>query len=222
MEDYRTAYELVSSIDQNVDLKKIEKVISIMTEGGTVLDIGCAEGLFAVMLAKRGYEVTGVDISQNFVDRAKRLAEEKEVLGKTKFFALNIEADTVAGFFDWILFLDVIEHLESPIKALRNIRKSMADSSKLIISTPNALGRNRIIFHCFDKGGIPDYTNLKDLSALHLQEYSLKTLARLLNFAGLKITELLHGNRFDANLFVVCQKCEPIRVDDFVKKAKST
>lgn len=44
-----------------------------------VLDIGCGEGKDAVFLAKCGYAVTGFDISQQGIDKAKSLAEHNNV-----------------------------------------------------------------------------------------------------------------------------------------------
>lgn len=187
-----------------------------------VLDIGCAEGVYSVALGKCGHEVTGIDVADSFLIQARQLAAKEGVTDLTHFLKCNIENEVVGNSYDWILFLDVIEHLESPIRALRNIRRSMVDSSKLIITTPNALSWNRMMFHFFDKGGIPDFTNLKDLGALHLQEYSLKTLAKLLSFAGFKMTRLLHRNRYSANLFVICQMCEPVRIDDWVEGMSPT
>ena len=44
-----------------------------------VLDIGCGEGKDAVFFAKCGYEVTAFDISEQGIEKAKRLAEHNKV-----------------------------------------------------------------------------------------------------------------------------------------------
>ncbi len=44
-----------------------------------VLDMGCGEGKDAVFLAKCGYDVTAFDISEQGIDKAKRLAEHNAV-----------------------------------------------------------------------------------------------------------------------------------------------
>lgn len=44
-----------------------------------ILDAGCGAGFFSVLLAKEGHTVTGIDLTENMVTLAKRLAEEEHV-----------------------------------------------------------------------------------------------------------------------------------------------
>lgn len=46
---------------------------------GRVLDVACGLGRHSVPLARRGYEVTGVDISPTFIERARQRAVEASV-----------------------------------------------------------------------------------------------------------------------------------------------
>jgi SAM-dependent methyltransferase len=46
---------------------------------GRVLDLGCGSGIWAVELAKRGWEVTGVDFVPKALRRARERAEEADV-----------------------------------------------------------------------------------------------------------------------------------------------
>lgn len=46
---------------------------------GRVIDVGCGTGENALMLAARGLEVVGVDISREAIERAARKAEERRV-----------------------------------------------------------------------------------------------------------------------------------------------
>ncbi len=43
---------------------------------GTALDLGCAEGADAIWLAERGWQVTGVDVSDTALGRARAHAAE--------------------------------------------------------------------------------------------------------------------------------------------------
>ncbi len=47
---------------------------------GTALDIGCGEGADAIWLARRGWDVTAVDLSQVALDRARRAADDAGVV----------------------------------------------------------------------------------------------------------------------------------------------
>jgi SAM-dependent methyltransferase len=50
------------------------------TQPARVLDIGCGEGRDTVFFTKRGFEVTGVDGSESALGKAKRLAEDLDVV----------------------------------------------------------------------------------------------------------------------------------------------
>ena len=53
-----------------------------------VLDIGCGEGKDAVFMAKCGYAVTAFDVSEQGIEKAKRLAEHNQV--NVRFFKDDI------------------------------------------------------------------------------------------------------------------------------------
>jgi SAM-dependent methyltransferase len=46
---------------------------------GSALDLACGEGRNAIWLARRGWDVTGVDFSARAIDKARLLAEDTEV-----------------------------------------------------------------------------------------------------------------------------------------------
>ncbi|MDR3662422.1 MAG: class I SAM-dependent methyltransferase [Mycobacterium sp.] len=52
---------------------------------GRALDLGCGEGADAVWLATRGWQVVGVDIATNALDRARAAAEEAAVADRIDF-----------------------------------------------------------------------------------------------------------------------------------------
>jgi len=59
---------------------------------GQALDVGCGEGADTIWLAKRGWDVTGTDISIVALERAKRLAEglPPEVAGRMTWLHADI------------------------------------------------------------------------------------------------------------------------------------
>ena len=44
-----------------------------------ILDVGCGAGFFSILLAKEGYQVTGLDLTPDMIKNARLLAEEEKV-----------------------------------------------------------------------------------------------------------------------------------------------
>lgn len=56
---------------------------------GTVLDIACGDGRNAIFLAKSGFEVTGVDFSDEAIKRLSKFSEENNVFINKKILDLT-------------------------------------------------------------------------------------------------------------------------------------
>ena len=75
-----------------------------------VLDIGCGEGFYAIYLALKEFDVTGIDISENAIKLAKEnMAKEDE---KIKFIAMDIaDLDKINDKFDFIFEWALLHHI---------------------------------------------------------------------------------------------------------------
>lgn len=93
-----------------------------------LLDVACGEGSFAVGMAKVGYEVTGIDQSQQMIELAYKRAKDESV--KVKFLVEDMRSlpfkedfDLVTCFFDSMNYLLTVRDLQEAIrcafKALR-------------------------------------------------------------------------------------------------------
>jgi ubiquinone/menaquinone biosynthesis C-methylase UbiE len=107
-----------------------------------VIDIGCGTGRHVIELTKRGYNVTGVDLSEDQIKRAKEKAQEA---GVTIDFqtqdARNLSFD---GEFDLAIMLceggfSLMETDEMNFEILKNATKALKDKGKLIFTTLNGL-----------------------------------------------------------------------------------
>jgi SAM-dependent methyltransferase len=195
--NYEHYYETASFIPQQEDEEELDCFVAIANKTGknlAILDIGCAEGRLSALLAKSGHDVTAADISNSFLQQAGRTAAASGVAVRTMY--CDIEKD-IAGFgggkFDMIYFMDIIEHVRSPIRALGNLRRLLKENGSLVISTPNLCSFSqfyRYFKHPKQKADFFDPANLGDL---HLQGYDYLTLEKALNFSGLQIGEVIPG-----------------------------
>jgi 2-polyprenyl-3-methyl-5-hydroxy-6-metoxy-1,4-benzoquinol methylase len=78
--------------------------------GKTVLDVGCGDGLNAVMLARLGARVTGVDVSPRAVALARRRAEVNGVSDRVTLMAAPIEAAELGQDTFDLVWADAILH----------------------------------------------------------------------------------------------------------------
>lgn len=102
-----------------------------MEEGITgdkrVLDIGCAAGYFLSYMAERGWDVTGVDISESCVEFARGA-------GLTVYQDDYLDI-TFSGKFDIITLWASLEHLHRPGLFLAKAREELRDGGRIYIST---------------------------------------------------------------------------------------
>ena len=100
-------------------------------KGKQALEIGCAIGAAADILHERGFDVLATDISPYAIKKAQKL------LPKIKFAVLDIEEKPkIKNKFDLIYAFEVIEHLENPTLALKNMYSMLKKDGTLICSTP--------------------------------------------------------------------------------------
>jgi 2-polyprenyl-3-methyl-5-hydroxy-6-metoxy-1,4-benzoquinol methylase len=82
-------------------------------DGKSILDMGCGEGELSTQLAHLGARVTGIDISPELIDIARRRAELDGVQDRTEFFVWDIlEKSLPKEAFDLITCSAVLHHVD--------------------------------------------------------------------------------------------------------------
>jgi len=81
-------------------------------KGKTLLDVGCGDGLNAVMLAKMGANVTGIDVSPKAIELARRRGEVNGVTDRLSLLAAPLEtADLPPDTFDLVWADGILHHV---------------------------------------------------------------------------------------------------------------
>ncbi len=94
-----------------------------------ILDAGCGSGRNMLELARHG-TVTGVELSETSVALARGRRAGEVVAGSV------LERPFPADSFDLAVSLDVIEHLEDDLAALRELRRTVAPGGSLLVTVP--------------------------------------------------------------------------------------
>ena len=77
---------------------ELEELGPLVAEGTTLLHLQCHFGLDTLSWARRGAVVTGVDLSEEAIGLARRLADEVGLAGRARFIASDVyEADAQLG-----------------------------------------------------------------------------------------------------------------------------
>jgi SAM-dependent methyltransferase len=116
---------------RDIMLNRKAKLISKLTPGKKLLDIGCGTGYFPFYMKKQGYESFGMELDE----KAREFAAEN--------FGLDVQSpDTLlnekhTGHYDIITLWHVLEHLHDPEKYLNWIKNSLQKDGVLLIALPN-------------------------------------------------------------------------------------
>lgn len=102
-----------------------------------VLEVGCGAG--HVLQRFDGVKRTGIDLSSTMLERARRrLGAETELL-RASAEDLPFEPDS----FDVVLCTEVLEHIQNPERALRELARVARRDARIVVSIPNEANIDR-------------------------------------------------------------------------------
>lgn len=96
-----------------------------VSAGTRVLDVGCGVGRWSRLLAARGADVTGVDLSPTMIAEAQRRATAEGVADRCRFQVQDLSDLNVGEHFGLVLGVTVLQHILDP-GALRAALVAMA------------------------------------------------------------------------------------------------
>jgi SAM-dependent methyltransferase len=107
-----------------------------------ILDIGCGTGRHAIELTKRGYSVTGIDLSESQLSRAREKAAEQNL--RIEFQRHDARNLPFKAEFDAAIMLceggfPLMETDEMNFAILKNVTRSLKDGGTFIFTTLNGL-----------------------------------------------------------------------------------
>jgi glycosyltransferase involved in cell wall biosynthesis len=173
--------------------------------GSRVLDLGCAGGYLAQALrVQRECEVTGVDLYP--------LASGNDL---HRFIVHDLDSGLPSidiSQYDYILLLDVIEHLKSPEDLVSELRQAAHPSTKIIVSTANIgflLTRLSLLLGNFNYGrrGILDLTHKRLFTFASIENLFEQSNYEILRVVGVPIPfPLIFGKGFFARILLLINR----------------
>lgn len=146
---YRNADRYAERLDLHPDAAYAEYVDFVshyLRPGAHVLDIGCGTGIAAGLVQKKGYAVTGLDVSVHCLARGKAARPSVQYVCAD---ALRIPARD--GAFDGVIIFQVIEHMSDIPTVLNEMIRVTKPGGRIIILSPNLLSPFNILIPFMEK-----------------------------------------------------------------------
>ncbi len=150
---------------------------------GSLLDVGCAGGLFgeALRRSRPHLRVDGVEPQPDAAEYARTRLD-------TVYPGFFPQALPSGAVYDCITFLDVLEHLIDPWEALREARRHLTAGGFIIVSIPNI--RHIDVVAPLVLRGRFAYTDFGILDRTHLRFFTKNSALEMVSGSGYSIQKL--------------------------------
>jgi len=101
-----------------------------------ILEIGCGTGNYLKAFLNKGYDISGVDISKEMLEVARKKCNCELYQGDMRDFKIEKKFDVILIMFD---VLSYVNENEGIVKTLQNVREHLNENGKLIFLVWNGL-----------------------------------------------------------------------------------
>lgn len=136
-------YDLLMDWNQRLT-REMPFIIKLLQKNKTqkILDVGCGTGEHSIFLARKGFNVIGIDISEKMIDisQGKKMASDEKVRKNLEFKKASIGEifSTFKSGFDAIICLgNTLPHIKGLDHSLEDFSKSLIRKGLLIIQIRN-------------------------------------------------------------------------------------
>ena len=163
----------------------VDEIANVLAPPGPVADLGCGPGAHALALARRGYEVVGLDGSPRMIDVARRQAASDNVDGRFNVHDVSAPLPFGEASLGGVLAIHVIQHLPDHEAFMAEIRRCLRPGGHLLITAPARDRLPRGPQNLYWRLRAAFYTYVPGLARF----YDTRSLTRLIEGQGLTIVE---------------------------------
>ncbi len=181
LESISPFYEKGNYMDELMIEREMEIIRRYDTTGETALEVGCGDGLSTEKLCTLFQDIEVIEPS------LKNTALLKRRVPDVICHNVLLEDFKSARKYDFVFFLNVIEHVEDPVASLKFLSALVKDEGLIFISAPNCMSLNRRAG--YKMGLLKSYDQMapKDYEVGHRRLYTVDMLTDHCNQAGLKV-----------------------------------
>lgn len=164
-----------------------DEIAAALPADSTVLEIAPGPGFLAVELARRGLDVTGLDISKTFVDIARRNARTQ---GQSVRFEWGNAADMpfADASFDYLVCRAAFKNFADPLGAVREMRRVLKPGGEgRIIDLRRDVSMSEIVRGAYPDGRFSFFDRVSGLlifAMLRRRAYTISQMESLLAGGG--------------------------------------
>ncbi len=147
----------------SIQYKKARSRIDWMAgkmQGETALDVGCSQGILALLLGRGPTHIIGIDINAASVEYAQQQLdlESDEVQSRIEFRHADFNTESIKEKnFDTVFIGEVVEHLREPKPFVAKATNRLKDSGRLVMTTPHGFLPHHDHYHAF---GLDEFLDL--------------------------------------------------------------
>lgn len=157
-----------------------------------IIDIGCGTGRHTIELSKRGYSMTGIDLSESLLERAREKAKQNGL--KINFLKHDARNLPFNKKFDVAIMMceggfPLMETDEMNYEILKNVSQSLKENAKFIFTTLNGL--------------FPIFNSIEEFCASNIDDGNAtyhKNTFDLMTFRDYNITKVEDDNGIEKEL----------------------
>lgn len=186
LEAFTPFYQKGDYMDDLLIDREIELVRRYCDSNGIkrALEVGCGSGTSTVRLAEM---FPGLEVIEPATGNIELL---KKRLPSIPCHNVLLEQFRPPHKYNYVFFLNVIEHVEDPVESLRQIHGLLADEGLVFISAPNCMSLNRRAGYKMGLLGSYDQLAPKDHLVGHRRLYTKAMLEDHCEQAGLRLVDI--------------------------------